>query len=179
MKKKIAVIFGSRSVEHDVSIVTGVQLAENIDRTKYDVVLVYIDRTGEWFTGDKLLNIEFLRNFDPQSKEVTRVMLPADPKVHGLITMPQGGGLFNRAKSETIRLDAVIPALHGMHGEDGTLQGLLELADIPCASSGVVGSAVGMDKIVMKAAFRGAGIPVVDGSFFTRGEWGAGPRSCA
>ncbi len=171
MKKKLAVIFGSRSVEHDVSIVTGVQLGENIDRETYDVLPVYIDRTGEWFTGEKLWNIEFLRNFDPNCKEITRVMLPPDPKVHGLVTLPAGGGLLHRAKSENIPIDVAIPALHGLHGEDGTVQGLLELADIPYASSGVLGSAVGMDKIVMKMAFLGAGIPVVKGEFFTRGEW--------
>ena len=174
MKKKLAVIFGSRSVEHDVSIVTGVQLGENIDRETYDVLPVYIDRTGEWFTGEKLWNIEFLRNFDPNCKEITRVMLPPDPKVHGLVTLPAGGGLLHRAKSETIPIDVAIPALHGLHGEDGTVQGLLELAGLPYVGCGVLASAVCMDKAVANALFACHGIPHCSWTAYTRAELEAG-----
>ena len=177
MKKKIAVLFGSRTVEHDVSIVTGVQLIENIDRSKYDVLPVYITREGRWFAGEKLADIRFVRDFKPEGKalkEVTEVYLPPVPGVGGFVTVPQaGGGLFSRAKSEVLPVDVIIPAMHGLHGEDGTLQGLLELCDIPYTSAGVLGSAAGMDKILMKAAFKGAGIPVIDGTFFARDEWAA------
>ena len=177
MKKKIAVLFGSRTVEHDVSIVTGVQLIENIDRSKYDVLPVYITREGRWFAGEKLADVRFVRDFKPEGKalkEVTEVYLPPVPGVGGFVTVPQaGGGLFSRAKSEVLPVDVIIPAMHGLNGEDGTLQGLLELCDIPYTSAGVLGSAAGMDKILMKAAFKGAGIPVIDGTFFARDEWAA------
>ena len=171
MKKTVAVIFGSRSVEHEVSIVTGIQLIENIDKEKYDVVPVYITNEGEWYTGEKLADMDFMRKFDKDAKGVTRVFLPPVPGVNGLMTYPTAGGVFSRPKQELIHIDVAIPALHGFHGEDGTVQGLLELADIPYTSAGVVGSATGMDKIVMKAVFKGAGVPVIDGVFFTRDEY--------
>ena len=177
MKKKVAVIFGSRTVEHDVSIVTGIQLIENIDRSKYDVLPVYITREGRWFAGEKLSDVRFVREFRAEGKalkEVTEVYLPPVPGIGGFVTVPQaGGGLFSRQKSEVLPVDVIIPAMHGLHGEDGTLQGLLELCDIPYTSAGVLGSSAGMDKILMKAAFKGADIPVIDGSFFTRDEWAA------
>ena len=175
MKTRLAVIFGSRTVEHDVSIVTGIQLMENIDTQKYDILPIYITRDGEWFTGEKLRDIEFVRAFDKNSKEVTKVFLPPVPGTGGLMTYPAAGGLFSKGGSRVIPFDVAIPAMHGLNGEDGTLQGLLELADVPYTSCGVLGSSTGMDKIVMKAAFKGAGIPVLDGEFFTRDEWAAQP----
>jgi len=179
MKKNVAVLFGSRSVEHDVSIVTGIQLIENIDKEKYDVIPVYIAKDGEWYTGEKLADIAFVREFDKNAKGIKRVCLPPVPGTKGLLTCPESGGLFGRAKQEHIPVDVVIPALHGLHGEDGTVQGLLELADIPYTSCGVVGSAAGMDKYVMKCAFRGAGVPVVDGVVFNRDEWEKDPDAVA
>jgi len=173
MKKSVAVIFGSRSVESEVSIVTALQLMENIDKSKYDVVPVFIAKDGEWYTGEPLKSMDFMRKFDKDAKGVTRVFLPPVPGVNALMTYPSAGGLFGKAKQESIHIDVAIPALHGLHGEDGTVQGLLELADIPYTSAGVVGSAAGMDKIVMKAVFKGSGVPVVEGTFFTRTEWQA------
>ncbi|MGI6150683.1 MAG: D-alanine--D-alanine ligase family protein [Christensenellales bacterium] len=179
MKKNVAVLFGSRSVEHDVSIVTGIQLIENIDREKYNVIPVYIAKDGEWYTGQKLCDISFVREFDKNAKEIKRVYLPPAPGNRGLLTHPASGGLFGRGKQECIPVDVFIPALHGLHGEDGTIQGLLELADIPYTSAGVVGSAAGMDKYVMKCAFKGAGVPVVEGVVFNRDEWEHDPDAVA
>lgn len=90
MKTRHAVIFGSRTVEHDVSIVTGIQLMENIDTQKYDILPVYITRDGEWFTGEKLRDIEFVRAFDKNSKEVTKVFLPPVPGTGGLYDLSRG-----------------------------------------------------------------------------------------
>ncbi len=173
--KEIAVIFGSRAAEHDVSIVTGLQLLENMDKSKYDAYPVYISREGEWFIGEPLLNIKTYREFDPVAKGLTRVYLPSVPGINGLYALPQGG-LF--AKGGRVRgMDCAILALHGMHGEDGTVQGLMELADIPYTSCGLTGSAVGMDKIIMKAVFKSMGLPVLDSVYALRSEWESEPET--
>ncbi len=165
MKRNIGVVFGGRTCEHDVSIITAVQLMDHMDKSKYDVVPIYISREGAWYTGEKLCDIRTFENFNATSFSKCHISpVPGQ----GLIVLNKGA--FGDKSKETA-LDAVIPAMHGMHGEDGTLQGLLELADIPYTSPGVVGSAVGMDKIVMKAAFKGNGFPVLDACHFERGEW--------
>lgn len=170
MKKKLAVIFGGRAAEHDVSIVTGIQLIENADKSKYEIIPVYITREGEWYTGEKLKSIEFIKKFDRNDKSITAAYLSPVPGIGGLVCMGPSGGLFAKAQ-KVIEVDVVIPAMHGLNGEDGTLQGLLELSDIPYASAGVLGSSAGMDKILMKSTFKGADIPVIESDYFTRDEW--------
>ncbi|MBR0026731.1 MAG: D-alanine--D-alanine ligase [Clostridia bacterium] len=170
---KLGVIFGSRAAEHDVSIISGLQILENADKSKYDAFPIYISRKGEWFIGEPLRDIKNLKNFDPNMKGLTRVCMPAIPGYNGLMSMEQGGGgLFGKknASSKAAELDCAILAMHGMNGEDGTLQGLFELADVPYSSAGVTGSAVGMDKIVMKAVFESMGLPVLPGKYFYRSE---------
>jgi D-alanine-D-alanine ligase len=171
MKRNLAVVFGGKSVEHDVSIITGLQLMDNADPGKYNVVPVYISREGKWFTGPRLRDVKFMRNFDPKDKTVKEVYISPAAGTYRL--MEAAGGRFSGPK-EVCRIDVAIPAMHGMHGEDGTLQGLFELANIPYSSPGVLGSAVGMDKIVMKAVFRGCGLPVLGDVHFSRSEWKAG-----
>ena len=148
----LGIIFGSRSAEHDVSIITGLQVLENADREKYNAFPIYISREGGWFVGEPLRDIKTYKSFDPNMKGLTRVTLPPVPGLNGLYTL-NSGGLFSKS-SKVHDLDCTILALHGMHGEDGCVQGLLELADIPYSSSGLVGSSVGMDKIMMKSVFR-------------------------
>lgn len=160
---KLGVIFGSRSAEHDVSIVSGLQLLENADKGKYDAFPVYISRAGRWFVGEPLRRMGFYRNFDPKAKGLTQVFLPPVPGAGGLYAPPAG-----LARAKTIPLDCAVLALHGMNGEDGTVQGLLELADIPYTSAGVTGSGVGMDKIIMKAVFESMGLPVLPGRHYHR-----------
>ena len=169
MKMQVAVIFGGRTVEHDVSIVTGQQLIENIDKSKYNVIPVYIARDGQWYTGEKLLDISFLRTFEKYDRQLTKVYISPLAGVGGLVKAEKSS-LFAK-KDRIIPIDVVIPAMHGLNGEDGTLQGLLEFADIPYTSSGVLGSAAGMDKILMKAAFNGSGIPTLESEYFLREEW--------
>ncbi len=166
MKKSLAVIFGGRTAEHDISIITGHQLMENADKVKYDIHPVYISRTGEWYTGEALRDIKLFENFDPKRKDIVAAHISPVPG-GGLCF--DGGGLFKAQKS--IRIDAAVIAMHGMHGEDGTVQGLMELADIPYTSVGVLGSSVGMDKIMMKSAFRAANAPVLPDVHFPRSEW--------
>lgn len=165
MKKNVAVFFGGRSAEHDVSVITGLQLLDNADSRKYDLYPVYLSREGEWFCGDKLRDVHFYSSFNPEDKGIVRVFLNPAPGKRELLTQGRFGVKPYRA------VDVALLGMHGAHGEDGTLQGLLELADIPYTSPGVTGSAVGMDKIVMKSAFRGAGLPVLDGVFLERAAY--------
>ncbi len=162
MKKNLAVTFGGRTVEHDISIITAMQLMHAADKSKYNIVPLYIDRDGKWYTGDKLLNMAVFSDFNPNVKGVKRVFL----------SCAADAMLYEYKKQKPVcRIDVVIPAMHGMHGEDGTIQGLLELSDIPYSSAGVAGSTVGMDKILTKAAFSGFGFPVLDSLYFERDEF--------
>ena len=172
MKKQIGVIFGSRSCEREVAIISAVQLMRHADREKYDIIPVYIDETGNWYTGEKLKDIESFKPFRPESTGITRVFPDLSSGSGALLTVKKGSGLFAKEKIEiAARIDVYIIVMHGLNGEDGTLQGLLELANVPYTSTGVAGSAVGMDKIMMKQIFRGAGLPVLPGIWFTRTEF--------
>ena len=170
-KMNIAVIFGSRSCEHDVSIISALQLIEAAKTAGYHVIPVYISRDGLWYTGDALFNVETFRDFNPMGKGITRVSLDVSANAGDLWAWPpQRAGLFAKVPAPVAHIDCAIPVMHGLHGEDGTLQGLLEMANIPYASSGVLGSAVGMDKIAMKQMLRGTGFPVLDFVWFTRDQ---------
>ncbi|MBC7810282.1 MAG: D-alanine--D-alanine ligase [Burkholderiales bacterium] len=171
-KTVVGVIFGGRSVEHDVSVVTGNQVMRAFDPERYEVVPVYIDREGRWFTGTPLLDLKNYRDEVISMSGVSSAIISPDVRHHGLIVNPTAGRF---SKSEVMRLDTVFPAIHGSHGEDGTLQGLLELADIPYVGCGVLASALANDKITTKTILRQRGIPVVDSVDFTRAEWYADP----
>lgn len=161
----LAVFFGGRTAEHDVSIITGTQFIENADKSKYNVLPIYISRKGEWYYGKQLADARFFLNPDFSQKGIEKVFF-----------FPEAGArmLYKKGRfglKEVGMIDVAAIAMHGMHGEDGTLQGLFELADMPYTSAGVTGSAVGMDKIIMKAAFKGLGIPVLDCIYFSRVEY--------
>jgi D-alanine-D-alanine ligase len=168
-KTTVGVIFGGRSVEHDVSVVTGHQIMDAFDAERYEVVPIYIDREGGWHTGEALRDIKRFQEEIAALKGVQPALLSPNVRHHGLIVNPTPSGVF--AKSQIKRLDAVFPALHGSHGEDGTLQGSLEMADIPYVGCGVMASAIANDKLMTKQVLRQAGIPVVDAIGFTRAEW--------
>ena len=172
-KQTVGVIFGGRSVEHDVSIVTGHQIMQAFDPEHNEIVPIYIDREGRWFTGEPLLDLKNYTNEIPSLAGVLPVALSPSVQHHGLIINPAPSGLF--AKSQIKRLDVVFPAIHGSHGEDGTLQGLLEMADIPYVGCGVMASAIANDKMMTKTVLRAAGIAVTDAVCFTRNEWQADP----
>ena len=149
-KMNIAVFFGSRSCEHDVSIVSALQCMEATKAAGFEVTPVYISRDGLWYTGAPLENIETFREFNPMTKGITRVTLDVTANAGDLWAWPpQRAGLFAKVPAPLCHIDCVIPVFHGWHGEDGTIQGLLEMANIPYASSGVLGSAIGMDKICL------------------------------
>ncbi len=163
--KNVGVVFGGVTCEHDVSVITGIQLIENINKNKYNVIPIYIHSDGEWYTGQELLDMTLYKNFEEKKSVLKKgVILPNKPEL-----MIEGTGIFG--KTSYVKLDVVIPAMHGMNGEDGTLQGLLELANIPYTSSGVLGASIGMDKIIMKNIFEANNIPVLPYTYFLRGEW--------
>ena len=174
MKKQIGVIFGSRSCEREVSIISAVQLMRFADPEKYDVVPVYIDEHGTWYTGSPLKEIRTFQPFRPEMKNIQKVFPDLVSGSGALLYLKKGSGLFSGDRLEiAARIDVYIIVMHGMNGEDGTLQGLLEMANIPYTSTGVMGSAVGMDKIAMKYFFRGSDLPVLPGVWFTRSEFSA------
>ena len=153
--KKIGIIYGGKSVEHEVSIITGLQAYENLDKSKYTVELIYIDKDGDWFFGEKKLkDLKIYKNWTKKSAKQFQPSLNKKDK-----------------KNILNSLDAAVIACHGNYGEDGKLQSFLEFLDIPYTSSGVVGSASGMDKIVMKSIFSGIDLPVLPYIWFTRHEW--------
>src|SRR5215467_5253554 len=161
-KTRVGVVFGSRSVEHEVSVITGQQVIAALDKSRYEIVPIYITKSGAWFTGEKLLDVANFKDEKDVLVGCDPVYLPPDPAVGGLIVRrEEKGGLFKRSREpEVLPLDILFPTVHGTYGEDGTLQGLFELANIPYVGSGVLGSAVGMDKDVMKRLLRDGGLPI-------------------
>ena len=140
-KIKVALLCGGRSPEHDVSLVSAVGVINNIPRDKYDVLPVKITKSGSWILLDGAKDCNAPENLE---KAAGMPVLLGDPQTGGLIPIEPD------AKSGPIPVDVLLPILHGPFGEDGTLQGLAAMADIPCAGPGVLGAAVGMDKVVMK-----------------------------
>ena len=175
-KKQLGVIFGSRSCEREVSIISAVQLMRHADTEKYDVIPVYIDEHGGWYTGEKQKDIHSYQPFQPNQAGIVRVYLDMTSGSGALLTTERGKGLFSREEIRAVaRIDVFVVVMHGMNGEDGTLQGMLELANVPYTSSGVGASALGMDKILMKQFFRGADLPVLPSVWYTMTEFQADP----
>ncbi len=170
MKTKIGVFFGGRSTEHEISAISASQAMHAIDRSRFDVVPVYISKQGHFYTGDALLDIANYRD--------TKALLERCEEVY---MRPVYGdyNLYRRKKpmfgSEVVEtLDVVIPVLHGSNVEDGIFEGVLQTIGIPYAGCDVLSSANGMDKITMKMILRSEGIPVVDYVWFTDGQWNSG-----
>src|SRR5215470_8114761 len=153
-RTRVGVVYGGRSGEHEVSLRSAAAVIRALDPARYEVVPIAITKEGRWLTGpDSLRLLEVAQTaLEPIADQGTEVTLPADPTRSALIPL-DGPGTVQA-------LDVVFPVLHGTYGEDGTIQGLLELANIPYVGAGVLASAVGMDKALMKAVFRDAGIPV-------------------
>lgn len=164
---RVAVVYGGRSGEHEVSIQSARSVIEAIDPDRYEVVPVGITHRGAWVAAmpEALLSGEAERG--------PRLLPSADPGQRGLISV--AGGTPSSAVAEGI--DVVFPLVHGTFGEDGCLQGLFELATLPYVGSGVLASAVGMDKVTMKTIFRAEGFPVVDFVAVSRSTWESDPSS--
>jgi D-alanine-D-alanine ligase len=165
-KIRVGLIYGGKSGEHDVSLQTALAVMKAFDFTKYDIFPFYITRQGEWRSGPQLEgpaeNIEQLAFRDTNAGNGIFALQPifkAQSREH------------DRSSGSASRLDVVFPLLHGTYGEDGTIQGLLELADIAYVGAGVLASAVGMDKIMMKKVFAQEGLPQCVFRHFTRHQW--------
>ncbi|NLV57208.1 MAG: D-alanine--D-alanine ligase [Clostridiales bacterium] len=176
-KMQLGVIFGSRTCEHEVSVISALQLMRAANRDTYDVIPIYISKKGEWFTGEPLFEMATFSPFEESRKGIVRVTLDLTAGSGVLTTLEPAKGLFGKDHHRLVaRLDCVIPVMHGMHGEDGSLQGLLEMCNLPYASSGVGASALGMDKVYMKDFFKGCGFPVLPSCWFLRKAWEADPE---
>jgi D-alanine-D-alanine ligase len=168
-KLRIGVIFGGRSGEHEVSVRSARSVIDAIDKSKYEVVPIAITKEGNWLApavAAKLLPAETQRKILPQSLGTSRndVAIVGDPSRSGLMKLGSGN-------LPAERLDVVFPVLHGTYGEDGTIQGLLEMAAIPFVGCGTLASACGMDKVTMKALFKEAGLPICRHAWVLRSEW--------
>jgi D-alanine-D-alanine ligase len=167
-KLRIGVIFGGRSGEHEVSLRSAESVINALDRSKYEIVPIAITKQGKWLAAIEAANLLPMAVMESATQQVA---IFGDPTESGLTRFATDG----RANSRD-RLDCVIPVLHGTYGEDGTIQGLLEMADVPYVGCGVLASAAGMDKVVMKRLFRESGLPIVDYTHFLRTQWEADPR---
>src|SRR5579864_9058273 len=173
---RVGVFFGSRSVEHEVSVITAQQAMAALPADRFVPVPVYIAKSGAWYTGDQLLQLERYKDIDRLIASSTRVTMRPDPSSRGeLIEVDGRRGLLGASSRAADRFDVAMPLVHGSNGEDGTLQGLFELAALPYCGCDVASAAVSMDKRLARTALRGAGIPVLDDVMISRARWLAQP----
>ena len=192
MKKlRIGVVYGGRSSEHEVSIASAAAVVSHLDTDRYEAVPIQIDKNGAWTIAERppasasaAEVIEHSRSRVPQnlrpSREAILLTRPGDDRIM-VVERAEPADLApaDRQPAHVTRLglDVVFPVLHGPYGEDGTIQGLLELANVPYVGAGVLASAVGMDKAVMKVLFAARGLPIVDHLVVTRRQWAADART--
>lgn len=166
-KIKVGVIFGGRSGEHEVSIVSAQSVMKALDRKKYEVVPIGITKEGMWLAGPEAVN--FLKA--GIKKIAKKSILAPDPTERGIINIEEKKTRVLAKINSSKHLDVIFPVLHGPYGEDGTVQGLMELANIPYVGAGVLGSAVGMDKVIQKDLFKQAKLPIVKYTWFLTNDW--------
>lgn len=171
MKTNVAVFFGGRSVEHEISVISALQAINAFDQSKYNIIPVYISKQGRWFTGPLTLDIRNYKDMKSLTEKSEEVYMRPEYGDFNLYRANPGGGLFGRKNPVYEELHVAIPVLHGSHGEDGMFEGLLETIGIPFAGCDTLSSANGMDKITMKMILRAEDIPVVDYVWFTDKEW--------
>lgn len=185
MKKlRVGVIYGGRSGEHEVSVASAASVIKHLDRARYEPVAIRIEKDGRWTIPDRMPTAisaaEVIEHAKTQTARPIRpgretVMLahPSEDTVLTIERRPAAKGEHDveQAVVAGLGLDVVFPVLHGPYGEDGTVQGLLELANVPYVGAGVLASAVGMDKVAMKVMFAARGLPVCTWNSFTRGDW--------
>jgi D-alanine-D-alanine ligase len=163
-KIRVAVLYGGRSGEHEVSLRSAASVIQKLDSSRYEIVPVAIDKQGRWHLNDLSL-INKAADVLPVLKDAPVVVLPPNPQANGSSLIRLGGGGDDKG------VDVVFPVMHGTYCEDGTIQGLLELADVPYVGCGVLASAVGMDKEVAKRLVRDAGIPIVPYVMLRADRW--------
>ncbi len=166
-KLRVGVIFGGRSGEHEVSLRSAESVINALDHSRYEVVPIGITSQGKWLASSEATNLLPSSVMETADQSVA---IFGDPTERGLTRFEKQGS------GRREQLDVIIPVLHGTYGEDGTIQGLLEMADVPYVGCGVLASAAGMDKVIMKRLFHEAGLPIVDYLWFLRTQWEADPQ---
>ncbi|MBO8161382.1 MAG: D-alanine--D-alanine ligase [Thermosipho sp. (in: Bacteria)] len=161
MKKNIAVIFGSKSVEHEISIITANQVFKAIDRHKYNVIPIYINKKGIWYTGSILENLNNFKDIKLIEKKAKKIRY----------FEKKDSNLVIKTSIKSYKVDLFFLTTHGTYGEDGTLQGFCEMFDIPYTGSGVISSSITMDKVLTKIILKEHGIPVIDFKYISKTEW--------
>jgi len=175
-KLRVGVIFGGRSGEHEVSLRSAGSVVQAIDTTRYEIIPIAIAKEGKWLSPPDaavLLPAAAQAKLSNKILPSTRrdVAILGDPSHSGLIT------LNNNSRESSEPLDLIFPVLHGTYGEDGTIQGLLDMANVPYVGCGVLASACGMDKVAMKSLFQNAELPICKYIWFLRSEWQKDPDS--
>ncbi len=166
-KLTVALLFGGKSGEHEVSLRSAASILKALDREKYHVIPIGITQEGQWRADPEFLEAHFPKILESGNP----VFLPAEPTENYLIQIHPG----NQAVGAKAKIDVVFPVLHGTFGEDGTIQGLLEMANVPFVGAGVLGSSVGMDKDVSKRLLQQADLPIVDFLVFLDTQWAKHP----
>lgn len=173
----VGVLIGGRSVEHEVAVITAMQMIENLDKSKYKVYPIYISNKGKWLVGESLDNFETYKKGDfSNTQEVFIKPSYGDRTFYIKEKKISSGGLFSKGEEydELVKyctLDVAVLGLHGTNSEDGTIQGLLDTMGIPYTGGGVLASSVGMDKVLMKDVYKYNGIPTVKYCWFYRDDW--------
>jgi len=187
-RQRVGVLYGGRSGEHEISLASAAAVFANLDRKRYEPIAIRIEKDGRWVLADRPPSaasaaevIEAARADSARARPGRRVFMPPRPGDDTLVIVDQtlgDGPLTEAAATLTgLRLDVIFPVLHGPYGEDGTIQGLLELANVPFVGCGVLASAVGMDKSVMKVLFRARGLRVPDWVVVRQHDWEANARA--
>ena len=158
MTTKVAVLFGGKSVEHEVSIISAIQAIMSMDREKYEIIPVYITKDGDMYTGEKTGDIEAYKNIPELLKKSQRVIFINENGQVSMMPYP----MKKFGKNNAIAVDVAFPIVHGTNEEDGTLQGYLKTVGLPFVGCDVTASALGMDKYLMKAVLKDNGVPVLD-----------------
>lgn len=167
MKTRVAMLFGGKSVEHEVSVISGIQAFMNMDTDKYDVIPVYMTKKNDMYIGDEIGKIESYKDIDGLLAKSQRViMINEDGRVR-LVQYP----MKKLGKNVSIDIDVAFPVVHGTNVEDGALQGYLKTVGIPFVGCDVTASAVGMDKFIMKTVLKEADVPVLDAKLFTLSDY--------
>ncbi len=158
MKTKIGLIFGGRSVEHEVSIITAIETMNHMDTNKYEIIPIYISKKGLMYTGEALFDLEEYKNMEELMKKITQVNIINDGEKVNIIRYPIkkfGDNIINQ-------IDVAFPTMHGTNGEDGTIAGFLELINVPYIGCDILSASIGMDKIIMRKVLKESGLPCLD-----------------
>lgn len=167
--RNIVVAFGGISPEHEVSVLSSMQVIASLKETDFNLIPLYVTKSGRWLTGEPLLDMENYQDLDSLIEQATRCTFSHDDLGKPILLETEKQGFFSSANSYPIH--AVIPAFHGSEGENGAFQGTCEMYNIPFAGSGVFASSLGMDKVKAKEVCRANDVPVVDGFDFLETEW--------